>query len=209
MTTTGEKVRKTLVILSVLAMIPIAGHAFGPYGEPGNRKGPPQEAIDACKDLNTGDVVQFTTRRGDTVSGVCREIRGGMIAVPKGAFHGRHRAPGSRDPIARMSRALNLTESQQKEVRDILQSQREKNAPLRQQLVETRKKIQEAIETEPFDETTVRALMEEQSKTRVELSVSRARTKSRIYALLTPEQRESARTLGSWGKRRHGHRHGW
>jgi Spy/CpxP family protein refolding chaperone len=209
MTSTGERVRKTLVILSVVAMVPSAGHAFGPHGAAGKRMGPPQAAIDACKDLNKGDVVQFTTRRGDTVSGTCREVRGGLIAVPEGGFHGRHRGTGPGPRVARMSKALNLTEAQQEQVRTILTSERERNAPLRQQLVETRKKFREAVEAEPFEESTVRALAEEQSKTRVELAVSRARTKSQLFALLTPEQRELARKLGPWGKRRHGHRHGW
>lgn len=209
MTATGERIRKTLVILSVFAMIPVAGHAFGPREGAGKKAGPPKEAIDACKDLNKGDMVQFTTRRGDTVSGYCREVRGGVIAVPEGGFHGRHRGIGPGNRVARLTKVLHLTEAQQEQVRAILGAEREKNAPLRQQLVETRKKIREAVEIEPFDESTVRALMEGQSKTRVELAVSRARTKSRIYALLTPEQRESARTVGPWGKRRHGHRHAW
>lgn len=209
MTATGANIKKTLVILSVLAMIPVAGQAFGPKEGTGKKAGPPQAAIDACKDLNRGDMVQFTTRHGDTVSGFCREVRGGLIAVPEGGFHGRHRGIGPGNRVARMARALHLTEEQREQVRAILTSEWEKNAPLRQQLVETREMIREAVETEPFDESTVRALMEGQSKTRVELAVSRARAKSRIYALLTPEQRESARTFGPSGKRRHGHRHGW
>ncbi len=209
MTTTGEKVRKTFLILSVMVIIPVAGHAFGPYGGAGKTMGPPQEAIDACKDLNKGDLVQFTTCCGATVSGVCREVGGGLVAVPEKGFRGMHRGIGPGNRAARLSKALNLTEAQQEQVKAILESERETTAPLRQQLAETREKIREATLAQPFDESTVRALMEDQGKTRVELALSRARTKSRIYALLTPEQRESAGKLGPWGKKRHGHHHGW
>lgn len=203
----GGLFRKVIVILAVFAMVPVAGHAFGPHGGTGKRMGPPQEAINACADLNEGDMVQFTTRRGKTVSGICRDVRGGLIAVPEGKFNGRHRGGGPGNRVARMSKALDLTEAQQEEVKAILESAREKTVPLRQQLAETRKQIREAIEAEPFDESAVRALMEDQGQTRIELAVSRARTRNQIFALLTPEQRETAKTVRPWGKRRHGHRH--
>ena len=208
MKTLGAKVRKTAVILSIVAMVPAAGYASGGHWGGGKPLGPPQEAIDACAGKSEGDAVRFTMPCGDTVSGICRDVRGGLIAVPEGTFRGRHRGmcPGNR--LARMARKLDLTEAQQEQVRAIQDSEREKTAPFRQQLAETRKKIREAIEAEPFDEETVRSLAKRRSEMRVELEVSRARTRSRIHALLTPEQRELAGKFGPWGQRRHGHRHG-
>jgi Spy/CpxP family protein refolding chaperone len=200
----GATVRKTALILALAAMVPAAGVAFGGHWDGGKRKGPPQEAIDACKDMSQGDTVQFTSPGGDTVSGICREIRGGMVAVPERWFHGRHRGMGPGKRVDRMAKQLGLTEAQQKQVKTILASEREKAAPLRQQLAENREKIRQAVEAEPFDEAAVRALAQSQNETRVELAVSRARTKSRIFALLSPEQREKANRLGPMGKGRRG-----
>lgn len=59
-----------------------------------------------------------------------------------------------------------------------------------------------------FDGAAVRALATRQNAARVELIVSRARVKSQIYALLTPEQRELAQKIRAEGKGRHGHQHG-
>lgn len=114
------------------------------------------------------------------------------------------RGPGNH--IERMARKLGLTPEQKERIEAILEAEREKVEPLRRQLDETREKIRTASETEPFDEAAVRALAAGQNDARVDLVVSRARTKSRIHALLNPEQRELAKTFGSRGHGRHGHR---
>lgn len=194
MKTFGSKAKKTLGIVAIVAMIPAAGFASG------------RLAIEACEDLNEGDMVQFTTPRGDTVSGICRDLRGQLIAVPEGGFPGKHRGKGPGKRFARMARKLDLTEAQQEQVRTLLESERERVASLRKQLAETREKIRQATLAETFDEAAVRALAVSQSEARVELAVSRARVKSQIHALLTPEQRERAKTFRSEGKGRHGHR---
>jgi Spy/CpxP family protein refolding chaperone len=203
----GNTIRKTALIMALAAMLPVTGFAFGGHWDGRKPKGPPQEAIDACKDLANGDLVQFTTPRGDTVSGICRDVRGGLVAVPEGGFPGRHRGTGPGKRIDRMAKKLNLTEAQKEQIKAILASEREKAEPLRQQLAENRKNLRKAIEAQPFDEATVRTLAAKQNDTRVELVVSRARARSQIYALLSPEQRESARKLGPMGEGRHWHRH--
>jgi len=206
MTSWGTTARRTLGILALVAVIPAAGFAFAGHWGGGKHKGPPQEAIDACEGMSEGDAVQFPTPRGDTVSGICREIRGGLTAVPDGGFPGKHRGMGPGNRFARMVKKLDLTEAQQEQVKAILESEREKAAPLLQQLAESREKIRKAIEAERLDEAAVRTLAASQNETRVELVVSRARARSQIFALLTPEQRESARKLRPWGEGRHGHR---
>ncbi len=206
MKTFGSTARKILGIAAIVAMIPAAGFAFGGFRGGGKPKGPPPEAIEACDGLNEGDAVQFTTPCGETVSGTCRDIRGKRIAVPEGGFPGKHWGafPGKR--FSRMARKLDLTEAQREQVKAILESERVAVAPLRKQLAEAREKIRRAVETEPFDEAAVRALAASQNDARVELAVSRARVRSRIHALLTPEQRERAKTIGPRGEGRHGHR---
>lgn len=45
---------------------------------------PPQEAIDACVDKSEGDSVSFETPHGDTVTGICKNMREGLVAVSEG-----------------------------------------------------------------------------------------------------------------------------
>lgn len=48
---------------------------------------PPQEAIDACVDMQEGDEVSFETRRGDTVTGTCEMKDEQLVAVPADHKH--------------------------------------------------------------------------------------------------------------------------
>ncbi len=206
MKTMGTTVMKAVGMLAILAMIPANGFAFGNHRSGGHRQGPPQEAIDACAEMSEGDLVQFTAPCGDTVQGICRQIRGQLIAVPEGGPPEGRRGRGQGRHIARMARALDLTEAQQEQVKAILEAERERIAPVRQQLAETRERIRQAAQAEPFDEAAIRALAASQNDARIELIVSRARVKSEIHALLTPEQQELAKKFRSGGKGRHGHR---
>src|SRR4030067_57918 len=142
----GTTARRTLGILSFVAVIPAAGFAFAGHWGGGKPKGPPQEAIDACAGMSEGDTGQFATPRGDTMSGIRRQWPG------------------------------------------------------------TGEKLRKPAEAKRPDEAAVRTLAASQNETRVELVVSRARARSQIFALLTPEQRESARKLGPRGAGRDGHR---
>jgi len=42
---------------------------------------PPPEAITACKGKSEGTAVQFTTPRGDTLKGVCKQFEGVLAAM--------------------------------------------------------------------------------------------------------------------------------
>ena len=201
---TEANVLKTLAILAILAMIPAYGYAFGGHWGGRHRQGPPQEASDACSGLSGGGAAQFTPPRGDAVSGTCRQIRGQMVAVPEGGPSGGRMGKGSGRHFARLAKALDLTDAQKEQVKAILETEREKVAPLRQTLGETREKIRQAVEAKPFDEAAVRSLAASQNETRTELVVSRARVKSQIFALLSPEQQERAKKFRPWGEKRPG-----
>jgi protein CpxP len=197
-------IMKPLGILAILAMIPAYGFAFGDPWCGRHRQGPPQEAINACAGLIEGDAVQFTTPRGDAVSGTCRQIRGQLIAVPAGGPPGGRMGKGSGRHLARMAKALDLTDAQKEQVKAILETEKANVAPLRQKFAETREKIRLAVETTPFDEAAVRSLAVSQNETRTEMTVSRARAESRIFALLSPEQKERAKKFRPWGEKRPG-----
>ncbi len=49
---------------------------------PGHPAVPPPEAFDACKDKTAGSAAQFTTPRGETIQGTCREKGDRLVLVP-------------------------------------------------------------------------------------------------------------------------------
>jgi hypothetical protein len=50
---------------------------------PEGRMKPPPEAIAACKGKSEGATGQFTTSRGDTLKGVCKQFDGILAVVPE------------------------------------------------------------------------------------------------------------------------------
>lgn len=83
----GNGMRWTIVLLAVLVTAPGSLWAFGgPQGDA--RKGPPSEAIEACKDKSEGTAVEITTPRGDKIKATCKQVDGQMVAVPEGDFRG-------------------------------------------------------------------------------------------------------------------------
>lgn len=67
---------------------------IGPRGME-RRMGPPPEAVDACSGKSEGTTVEFTTRRGDKITGVCRKIDDTLAAVPEGMGSGPPPRPSS------------------------------------------------------------------------------------------------------------------
>ena len=71
--------------------------------------------------------------------------------------------------------------------------------PLVQQLKAGRDQLDALRKSGPFDEAKVRSIAKGQADTLIELIVAKERMKSRIYAVLTPEQRTKAEELReSW-----------
>ena len=75
-----------LALLAGAALSAAAQNANQPPPPPDGRRGPPQEAIDACKGKAEGAKVTFKGRRGEDVKGVCKKMREGVVAVPEGGM---------------------------------------------------------------------------------------------------------------------------
>jgi len=77
-----DQIYKIILSLSLLTILiysqTVAAQMQGGPGG-GQRRGPPEEAINACKSKSVGARVRFKTPRGDTISATCK-----MIAVPDG-----------------------------------------------------------------------------------------------------------------------------
>jgi protein CpxP len=97
---------------------------------------------------------------------------------------------------------LNLTDEQKKEMFSIRLDERAKMKPLIQKLKAGRDELR-ALPKGQFDESKVRAIAKGQADTLTELIVAKERMKSRMYAVLTPEQRAKAKELSDAWKAKH------
>ena len=98
-------------------------------------------------------------------------------------------APEHRFP---MLDRLDLSATQQKEVQALLDDSISRSTKLHGKMREVGRKLRQAMEPGKFDEKVLRKLASEKSAIETELMVERAKTHSRIYGLLTPEQKELA-----------------
>jgi Spy/CpxP family protein refolding chaperone len=96
--------------------------------------------------------------------------------------------------LRHMTKQLNLTEAQQTQIKTIMADSRTRTKPLMQQLRQNR----QAADTNmngTFDEAQARIFANKQSQIMSNLIVERQRTKSQIYSVLTPDQRQKALQL--------------
>ncbi len=107
--------------------------------------------------------------------------------------------------LQRMTKELNLTQAQQTQIKGILQTQKAKIRPLMQQLRQN-SQAENANITSNFDEAKARAFADQQAKIMSDLTVEKERTKSEIYAVLTPEQRQKALALSQERQQHRRHR---
>lgn len=96
--------------------------------------------------------------------------------------------------LKHMAKQLNLTEAQQTQIKSIMADGRSKTKPLTQQLRQN-EQAQNAAVNGTFDEAQARAFANKQAQIMSDLMVERQRTKSQIYSVLTPDQRQKALQL--------------
>jgi protein CpxP len=96
--------------------------------------------------------------------------------------------------LSHMTKELNLTEAQQTQIKNILADERTRTKPLMQQIRQNQQ-AQNAKIDGSFDETQVRAFANNQAQIMRDLIIEKQRTKSQIYSVLTPDQRQKALQL--------------
>jgi Spy/CpxP family protein refolding chaperone len=113
---------------------------------------------------------------------------------------------GPGDMIEHISRELNLTDAQKAQVKTILEAQRVTEEERHNKLEEIRKQISTATANGQFDEATIRPLANQQAQLMADEMVDHLRMHSKIYALLTEEQRTKADQMMKMhgGERRQG-----
>jgi protein CpxP len=122
-----------------------------------------------------------------------------LTGVLGGVAHaaGRNSSPGRFMGffIQRMAAQLGLSEDQQTQIRQILEEERAAAEPLMRQLKAVYDQLRPLGSDGVFNEAQVRVLAQQQAQTMAELIVVKERTKARIAAVLTPDQRERARQM--------------
>ncbi len=125
-----------------------------------------------------------------TVTAIALAVAAGLAsAVAYAAQGGTHSRYGGW-MLQRMTRELNLTGAQHAQIKNILETEKGKIQPLRQQLRQNR--LDQSGMTANFDEAQVRAYANKQAQIMADLTVEREHTKSQILAVLTPDQRQKA-----------------
>ena len=96
--------------------------------------------------------------------------------------------------LKHMAKELNLTDAQQTQIKGIMADGKTRTMPLMKQLRQN-KQAENANINGTFNETQARAFAGKQAQIMTDLMVEKQRTRSQIYAVLTPEQRQKAQQL--------------
>lgn len=84
---------------------------------------------------------------------------------------------------------LDLTDTQQAQVKAILAKEKPTFLPLVQQVEQGRRQLRQITQSGNFDEAQARALVASQSQNITELIVQKARVEAELFQVLTPEQK--------------------
>jgi Spy/CpxP family protein refolding chaperone len=96
--------------------------------------------------------------------------------------------------LKHMARRLNLTTAQQTQIKGIMADEKTKTKPMMRQLRQN-EQAENANVNGTFDENQARTFANKQAQLMTDLIVEKERTRSQVYAVLTPEQRQKALQL--------------
>ena len=104
--------------------------------------------------------------------------------------------PGGRGgPGGLPLRELNLSETQQQQIRDVTVQFRDQNRAAAEQLRLAMDAQRKAVETMPINEGLIRSTTQALAEAQTEMAIQQARMQGEIFQLLTPVQQEQARKL--------------
>jgi Spy/CpxP family protein refolding chaperone len=118
-------------------------------------------------------------------------VGGVVVSAQKPGFGSGQR----RAPAGLALRALDLTEAQREQVRQLTAQHREQSRTLLGRLQAAQDARRKAVEAIPFNEPEVRTAAQALAEVEAELAVQQARLQADIYALLTPDQQTRLQTM--------------
>ena len=107
-----------------------------------------------------------------------------------------------RGGFGRLAKQLNLSDAQKVQIKQIREAGKAKVQPLRENMKSIHQQMNAATADGKFDEAQVQSLATQQADIMAQLTVEKERTKSQIYAILTPEQQTQAKALKEQMKER-------
>jgi len=142
---------------------------------------------------------RFRSYRSFTLTAVLA----GMLAVGvaaqgpgPGGRGGRGGGPGfPGGPDGLPLRELNLSETQQQQVRDVAQQYRDQNRQIAEQLRTAMDAQRKAIETLPVNEGLIRSTTQALAEAQTDMAIQQARMQSEMFMLLTPAQQDQLKKL--------------
>lgn len=136
-----------------------------------------------------------------------------VVAATVFALAQGHRGMGGgpEEMIEHISQALSLTDAQKEQVKAAFEAQRPIEEQRHAKLDELRKQIDAATANGQFDEAVVRPLANQQAQLQADQMIDHLRMHSKLYSLLTAEQKAKADQLmkqhGGPGQGPGGHGH--
>lgn len=122
-----------------------------------------------------------------TIFVIAQQSEGG-----KGKFK---RSFGYRGGFGRLAEKLNLSDAQKEQVKQIMETSKAKIQPLKENMKSIHQQMNSATADGQFDEAQVQALATQQANIMAQMIVEKERTKSQMFAILTPEQQAQAKQL--------------
>jgi Spy/CpxP family protein refolding chaperone len=114
--------------------------------------------------------------------------------------------------MEKIAAELGLSEEQKTQVKQILEDSKARIKPLREQMIQNHETAKNLGTDGNFDEAKVNEIANQQSETMKQLFIEKEKTKARLFAILTSEQREKAKQMkeefGKKMKGKFGHRFG-
>jgi Spy/CpxP family protein refolding chaperone len=127
------------------------------------------------------------------VTALTAALSGGIL-MAKQETTSPHRGFERGARMEHLSAALNLTDQQKQQAKQIFQSERESTRAIRRQLMEERKAVRSAIQAgKPASE--VEALAKNEGPELGNLAAHRAEAFAHFYSVLTPDQQQKLTTL--------------
>ena len=125
--------------------------------------------------IGVSQTVKHSHMRGDGMFG------GGMFA---GGMLG-----GDGHMLGFLAHKLDLTDTQQAQVKEIMAKEKPTFQPLMLQMAQNHQQMRQLVMASGFDEAKVRELASQQTQTMTELTVQRARVESELFQVLTTDQK--------------------
>jgi len=145
--------------------------------------------------------------RAFALGAVVTALLAGGVAAAQGPGAGRRGGPGGfggpgpggrggpGGPGGLPLQALNLTDAQQDQVKQLTQQFRDQNQSVGEQLRAAMEAQRAAVEKMPVDEGLIRSTTQALVDAQTEMAIQQARLQSEIFALLTPAQQDQLQKL--------------